>query len=165
MNFPPRLLCLGLFLLINPLTDTAALDLADGQFPVQSNLRAGAAKVDITPAETEGVWVTGHRRQVHGVRDPLRAGVLVLDDGETKAAIITLDTIGAWEELVKPVREQIEKETGIPAANILITASHNHSAPGFVENLKWGAELIAKLVATAKKAAAELRPVSVGYGE
>ena len=165
MNFPPRLLCLGLFLLINPLTDTAALDLADGQFPVQSNLRAGAAKVDITPAETEGVWVTGHRRQVHGVRDPLRAGVLVLDDGETKAAIITLDTIGAWVELVKPVREQIEKETGIPAANILITASHNHSAPGFVENLKWGAELIAKLVATAKKAAAELRPVSVGYGE
>ncbi len=79
----------------------------------------------------------------------------MLDDGETKAAIITLDTIGAWEELVKPVREQIEKETGIPAANILITASHNHSAPGFVENLKWGAELIAKLVATAKKAAAK----------
>lgn len=156
-------LCSALFLL--PTKTTVAQDPVDGQFPVLSNLRAGAAKVDITPAETDGVWVTGHRREVHGVRDPLRAGVLVLDDGETKAAIITLDTIGAWEELVKPVREQIEKEAGIPAANILVTASHNHSAPGFAENMKWGSELIAKLAATAKKAASELRPVSVGYGE
>jgi hypothetical protein len=65
----------------------------DGEFAVQSNLLAGVAKVDITPAETAGVETTGHRRIVHGVRDPLRAGVLVLDDGETKAAIVTLDTI------------------------------------------------------------------------
>ena len=161
----PLSFCLTFFLLSLTVPDASAQDPEDGQFPVRSNLRAGAAKVDITPTETNGVWVTGHRREVHGIRDPLRAGVLVLDDGETKAAIITLDTIGAWEELVKPVREQIERETGIPAAHILITASHNHSAPGFVENLKWGAELVTKLTATAKKAAAALRPVSVGYGE
>jgi neutral ceramidase len=162
---PAFIVRFGLAITFFAAADLIAQDLHDDQFPVQSNLRAGAAKVDITPAETKGVWVTGHRREVHGVRDPLRAGVLVLDDGETKAAIITLDTIGAWEELVKPAREQVEKETGIPAANILITASHNHSAPGFVENLRWGAELIAKLAETAKKAASDLRPVSVGYGE
>jgi len=160
-----RLLLQGLCWALTFAASARAQELPDGQFEIQSNLRAGAAKVDITPTETKGVWVTGHRREVDGARDPLRAGVLVLDDGETKAAIITLDTIGAWEELVKPVREQIEKETGIPAANILITASHNHSAPGFVENMRWGAELIAKLTATTKEAAADLRPVSVGYGE
>jgi len=162
---PAFLLPFGFAITFFAAADLIAQDLPDGQFAVQSNLRAGAAKVDITPAETTGVWVTGHRREVQGVRDPLRAGVLVLDDGETKAAIITLDTIGAWEELVKPAREQIEKATGIPAANILITASHNHSAPGFVENMRWGADLIAKLTATAKEASADLRPVSVGYGE
>src|SRR4051794_39640834 len=70
---------------------------ADGQFAVVSNLRAGVAKVDITPATLTGITLVGHRRQVTGVRDPLRAGVLILDDGETKAAIVTLDTIGAWE--------------------------------------------------------------------
>ena len=74
---------------------------SDGRFPVTSNLRAGVAKIDITPEETDGVIVTGHRRTVFGVRDPLRAGVLVLDDGETKAAIVTLDTIGAWDDMVK----------------------------------------------------------------
>lgn len=137
----------------------------DGQFPVESNLRAGSAKTDITPAETDGVMVTGHRRMVHGVRDPLRAGVLLLDDGETKAAIVTLDTIGAWEEMVKLARERIEKEAGVPAANIMVAASHNHSGPAFEADSKWGRELIDKLGSAARQAAGEMRPVTIGYGE
>ncbi|MCB1233490.1 MAG: hypothetical protein KDM91_00275 [Verrucomicrobiae bacterium] len=137
----------------------------DGRFAVSSNLKAGVAKVDITPAEVENITVIGHRRVVNGVRDPLRAGVLVLDDGETKAAIVTLDTIGAWEEMVAQARARIEAETGVPAANILVSASHNHSGPGYVENLRWGAELIDKLAAAAKKAAADPRPVTIGHGE
>jgi hypothetical protein len=138
---------------------------ADGQFPVTSNLRAGVAKVDITPAEVAGITVIGHRREVTGVRDPLRAGVLILDDGEAKAAIVTLDTIGAWEEMVKLARAGIEKETGVPAANIMVSASHNHSGPGYVENLRWASELIQKLTAAAKEAAGNMHTVSIGYAE
>jgi neutral ceramidase len=137
----------------------------DGRFAVESNLLAGVAKVDITPAETDGVTVTGHRRVVHGVRDPLRAGVLVLSDGETKAAVVTLDTIGAWDEMVKLARARIEKETGVPAPNILVAASHNHSGPSFDAKSPWGRELIDKLGAASKLAASKLRTVSVGYGE
>ncbi|QDT78428.1 Neutral/alkaline non-lysosomal ceramidase [Gimesia maris] len=138
---------------------------AEGQSAANSNLRAGVAKVDITPAEVKELAVVGHRRKVTGVRDPLRAGVLVLDDGQTKAAIVTLDLIGAYTEIVKPARAQIEKETGIPAANIMVAASHNHSGPGFDANSAWGKELIAKLGAAAKQAASKMTPVTVGYGE
>lgn len=138
---------------------------SDGRFAVESNLFAGVGKVDITPAETDGVEVTGHRRTVHGVRDPLRAGVLVLDDGQTEAAIVTLDTIGAWDEMVKLARAKIEEQTGVPAANILVAASHNHSGPGFEADSPWGKELIAKLGAAAKQAAGDMRPVTIGYGE
>ncbi len=138
---------------------------AEGQSAAKSNLRAGVAKVDITPAEVKELEVVGHRRKVTGVRDPLRAGVLVLDDGQTKAAIVTLDLIGAYTEIVKPARAQIEKETGIPAANIMVAASHNHSGPGFDANSAWGKELIAKLGAAAKQAASKMTPVTVGYGE
>ena len=137
----------------------------DGQFPVQSNLRAGVAKVDITPKETDGVMVTGHRRKIFGVRDPLRAGVLVLDDGETRAAIVTLDTIGAWDEMVRLARERIEKLAGVPAANIMVAASHNHSGPDFDAKSKWGRELIDKLGAAAEDAAGNMRTVTLGYGE
>lgn len=137
----------------------------DGQFIVQSNLRAGVAKVDITPDDTDGVMVTGHRRMVHGVRDPLRAGVLLLDDGSTQAAIVTLDTIGAWDAMVKLTRVRIEQETGIPAANIIVAASHNHSGPAFEADSTWGRVLIEKLGSAAKQAADSMRKVTVGYGE
>ena len=137
----------------------------NGAFDVQSNLRAGVAKVDITPHEVREFEVTGHRRKVTGVRDPLRAGVLILTDGETKAAIVTLDTIGAWDEMVKLARQRIEQETGVPAANVMVAASHNHSGPSFSKNAEWGRELIDKLGKAAKQAVSNLRPVSVGYGE
>ena len=138
---------------------------ADGQFAVESNLRAGVAKVNITPAEVNQLEVVGHRRKVTGVRDPLRAGVLVLDNGQTKAAIVTLDLISAYDELVKLARQQIEKETGIPAAHIMVAASHNHSGPGYDAKSKWGQELIVKLGTAAKQAASKMTPVTVGYGE
>ena len=142
-----------------------AQEVKDGQFAVISNLKAGVAKIDITPTDSTAIKIVGHVRQVSGVRDPLRAGVLILDDGETKAAIVTMDTIGAWEDMVKLARQNIEKETGVPAANIMVCASHNHSGPGYVENLRWASELIKKLTAAAKEAAGNMRTVNIGYGE
>jgi hypothetical protein len=147
------------------LTSASAEEIKDGQFVVTSNLKAGVAKIDITPPDAAAVKVVGHVRQVSGVRDPLRAGVLILDDGETKAAIVTLDTIGAWEDMVKDARTKIEAETGVPAANILIAASHNHSGPGYVENMRWAADLIKKLGVAAKQAAESMKPVSIGHSE
>ena len=119
------------FALLLVIFASSVTDAADGRFPVQSGLRAGVAKVDITPTEVNGLEVVGHRRKVTGVRDPLRAGVLILDDGQTRAAIVTLDTISAWDEMVTLARQQIEKDSGVPAANIMVAASHNHSGPDF----------------------------------
>ncbi len=147
------------------LATNASAQVIDGTFPVVSNLKAGVAKVDITPAEVKDVTVTGHTRVVNGVRDPLRAGVLVLDDGETKAAIVTLDVIGAWEDMVTRARAAIEKKTGVPAANIMVCASHNHSGPGWRENEKWASEVIARLESAAGEAAGNMRPVSIGMAE
>lgn len=144
---------------------SAHAQIIDGRFPVVSNLKAGAAKVDITPAEVKDITVAGHTRVVNGVRDPLRAGVLVLDDGDTKAAIVTMDVIGAWEDMVALARPAIEKETGVPAANIMICASHNHSGPGWVENMRWASDVIKKLAAAAKEASSNMRPASIGLAE
>jgi hypothetical protein len=150
----PSLIALAAFFALafcgSPLRAAEDGAVIDGQFPVVSNLRAGVAKVDITPSDVVGFTVAGHTRQVTGVRDPLRAGVLILDDGDTKAAIVTLDTVTAWDGMVKLARQSIEKETGVPAANIMVAASHNHSGPGYVENVRWGGELITKLGAAAK---------------
>ncbi|WZO98330.1 hypothetical protein EP7_005390 [Isosphaeraceae bacterium EP7] len=137
-------------------------DVAEG-FPVQSNLRAGVAKLDITPPPDTPV--TGHPRPTKGARDPLRAGILLLDDGKTKAAIATFDLIKAGDPFVKAMRQAIASKTGIPPENILVAASHNHSGPDFDKEKAWADELAVKVAAAAAEAASDMRPVSVGYGE
>ncbi len=151
--------------LLAVLAGSSAGQNSDGQFAVESNLKAGVAKIDITPSDIRGTIAAGHRREVLEVRDPLRAGVLILDDGENRAAIVTMDVLQAWTQMVALARERIEAETGVPAAHIMIAVSHNHSGPGYDPINKWGRELIDKIGAAAKEAAANLRTVSVGYGE
>ncbi|MCE9530386.1 MAG: hypothetical protein K8T89_04530 [Planctomycetes bacterium] len=133
------------------------------QFKVESNLRAGVAKVDISPpADTP---VVGHVRPTNGIRDPIRAGVLLLDNGDTQAAIVTLDLIFASTPMVTALRDAISEKTKVPAKNIMIAASHNHSGPGWSAESPWGREMVTKIAAAAADAHKRMRPVSVGYSE
>ncbi len=133
------------------------------QFRVESNLRAGVAKIDIPPpAETP---VVGHVRPTNGVRDPIRAGVLLLANEHTQAAIVTLDLISASSEMVAALRDVIAQKTEIPRENILVAASHNHSGPGWSRESAWSREMVAKIGDATAAAVIEMRPVTVGYGE
>ncbi len=158
MKFP-------LALVLSCVVGVSAAEIKDGQFPVQSNLRAGVAKVDITPKQVAGIETIGHRRIVTGLRDPLRAGVLILDDGETKAAIVTLDLINAYDLLVQLVREQVQATAGVPGPNVMVTASHNHSGPPCKEDSPYVREVAAKIGKAARQAAGNMRKVNIGYGE
>jgi neutral ceramidase len=130
---------------------------------VESNLKAGVVKVNITPPPDTPV--TGHPRKTSGVRDPIRAGILLLDDGKTKAAIVSFDLIGASDALVRAVREVISSKTGVPRENILVAASHNHSGPDFAKETTWANEVVEKIAAAASEANSDMRSVTVGYGE
>ena len=133
------------------------------QFRVESNLRAGVAKVDITPpADTK---VVGHVRPTKGVRDPIRAGVLLLANADTKAAIVTLDLIGADSAMVTDLRDAISQKTEIPAKHIMIATSHNHSGPGWKSEPAWSRDTVNKIAKAAEDALKAMRPVTIGYGE
>ena len=133
------------------------------QFAVESNLRAGVAKIDITPPPDTPV--VGHVRTTAGVRDPIRAGVLLLANEQTRAAIVTLDLISASSPMVEALRDAIAEPTQTPRENILVATSHNHSGPGWSRETPWSREMVTKVGAAAVKAAKEMRPVSIGYGE
>ena len=91
-------------------------------------LKAGAATSNITPelgGEVVGGFLPFPCTHIH---DELHARCLVLDDGKTKLALVVCDLLGLHRSVSLKARELIEKETGIPASNVLISGTHTHSA-------------------------------------
>lgn len=96
--------------------------------PVASTFRAGFAERDITPdigMEQPGGYGKSYHRTLH---DPCKVRASVFDDGTTRVAVVGLDAIAVRRDTVEKVRQEIESRTGIPAANVLISASHSHSS-------------------------------------
>jgi hypothetical protein len=93
-------------------------------------LKAGSSKINITP--TDPVRMSGYAARTEpfkGINDELFASAVVFENQETKTCIITVDVISFSHEFADETRELIEKKTGIPAKNILLTAAHNHGGP------------------------------------
>ncbi|MGA2572035.1 MAG: neutral/alkaline non-lysosomal ceramidase N-terminal domain-containing protein, partial [Terracidiphilus sp.] len=131
----------------------AAAVTAASQTVPSGPFRVGAAKVDITPTPDE------LPKAYLGVLDQLYARAIVIDNGHTSAALITLDTGIIPNPLYEKIAARVEKELGVPAANVLMTATHTHSAP-------WGTshryeENVFQAVKLAKD---KLQPARMAYG-
>src|SRR5688572_31322595 len=104
----------------------AALTLASGAVAQTARpslpLRAGAAKVDVTPSAGE------LPKNSQGVLDRLFARAIVLESGGSSAALVTVDAGGVPDPIWQAVTRDVEKELGIPATRVLLTATHTHSA-------------------------------------
>jgi len=89
----------------------------------------GTASVGITPAASTPMAGYYSRRDSVGVLDALMAKAVVLDDGATQAAIVTCDLVGLPQAVVVEARRRAAESSGIPAENIMISATHSHTAP------------------------------------
>jgi neutral ceramidase len=110
-----------------------ALALSVASTVAQTNFRAGAAQVGITPPNRAPMAGYYHARGAEGTLDPLYSKALVLDDGSTKVALVTLDLISTTFSLTRQARAEIERLTGIPGANVMISATHAHTGPELAE--------------------------------
>ena len=96
----------------------------------QGALKGGTAKVDITPPI--GAWLSGYGsrdKPSEGILDPLYAKALVLDDGQSKIAIVSADLLWLPLEMTNEIRRQVQDKIGIPQENIMICGTHTHFAP------------------------------------
>ena len=102
--------------------------LSQPAFTQERVFKAGAVVMDITPERfpVESAGSMGPR-SVSAAHDPLNARCLVLDDGDTQIAIAVCDHCMIPREIFDAARAEVEKVTGIPAANILCSATHTHS--------------------------------------
>ncbi|HAU38968.1 MAG TPA: hypothetical protein DCX07_14800 [Phycisphaerales bacterium] len=93
-------------------------------------LQAGAAEADITPTTPQFLYGYPHvPRTSTGVHDPLWSSALFLSDGRTQLLLIANDLIFVSRETTLRVRRQLAEATGVPATNILMSATHTHSGP------------------------------------
>jgi neutral ceramidase len=92
-------------------------------------LRVGAAAEVITPPV--GTPMAGYyfERAAEGVHDDLYAKALVLEQGGTKAALVSLDLISTPLGITEAARTEIGRATGIAGRNVMISATHAHTGP------------------------------------
>jgi hypothetical protein len=148
-------------------TVTAALALAGATSAGAGDLKAGAARVSITPDAQDFPWKEGNEKPFVGVHDPLNARALVLDDGAHKVVLVSVEAtlIPTPGEVVKAIAQA----TGVAETNVMVFAAHTHENPLVFfhtpepdpTEAKWIARLSLGAVEAARQAMAAEQPAKV----
>lgn len=93
-----------------------------------ASFRAGAAKVDITPSDSQ--WLMGYNaRQSKGVHDHIYHRVVAMDDGTTEFYLIASDLCLFSPSVYHKVAERLHQELGVDPMNVWWSVNHSHAAP------------------------------------
>jgi neutral ceramidase len=152
--------------------------------PSEPEMQAGVAVADITPPVGWRMSGYFYERLSTGVHDPLQAKAIVLCQGSRRAALVFCDLIGVPLELSRQARLRAEQQTGVPAPNILIAATHSHTGPLYFgalrqrfhdqavakegrdpqETVDYSARLVESIAGVIGDAQAACRPVKLQVG-
>jgi len=134
-----------------------------------AGLQAGVAKRDVTPPIGGRMYGYGARGDnvSTGVHDPLYAKAIVLSDGSTKLAIVTLDLGSMPAENTAHIREAIQRESDVQ--HVMLVTSHTHSSPSFVADFPsaddpWIPRMEQQIIAAVLEANSNLAAATIGTG-
>ncbi len=131
-------------------------------------LLAGVARIEITPSTNGPMFGYANRKcgLSTAVHDPLYAKALVLQAGEQRVAIVTLDLGSITSEVLF---RRAADELKIPV--LLLSLSHTHSGPAFMasslgpkETSTYLAELEGKVFEVVKLALESMSPARLAVG-
>lgn len=95
-----------------------------------SDYKIGVASCVITPPlGTQMAGFDARKGVSTGVHDDLHARAMVFTRDGVQAAIVSVEVIAVSREFSARTRTRIEQETGIPAASIVLSATHTHCGP------------------------------------
>lgn len=128
-------------------------------------LRVGAGKVSITPPQQ--MFPTGvEYRDFIGVHDSIFVRSIVIDNGFTRAALVSMELVNGPDK--EEFYETLSKELKIKPENLFISATHSHNTLSVHQYPGKNADVYYDLVKKAtirslKEAAGNLRPARIGY--
>lgn len=115
-----------------------------------------------------GQWGLRQGRST-GVHRDLFARALVLDDGETRLAIVSLEICGIPTDTMQAIQRNVSGLCGIPAESLLVNSTHNHTAPDIIlgvtpEWRTYAAYLVDLVAGTVYEAANAMKIAEAGHG-
>jgi len=133
-------------------------------------MHAGAATANITPAL--GCSLAGSMTNHIGleVHDELHVKAVVLDNGQARVAIATVDSCVIPRTVFDPAKKLIAQHTGIPPSHLLLSATHTHSAPAAAHlfqslpDPKYVEFLTTRIADCVRLAAGRLEPAQIAWG-
>jgi hypothetical protein len=136
----------------------------------QPGIKAGTARVNITPAEPVSMGGYGQRAGLvsRGVHDPLWAKALYVENGQERLLLISADLISIPNTLYQQVSNALVEKGLVTESELCLAASHTHSGPDVDEsiviaapNRPYLAQLAQNLVQVGAEACAHLSPVRI----
>ncbi|MBL9159189.1 MAG: hypothetical protein JNJ70_17035 [Verrucomicrobiales bacterium] len=138
--------------------------------PAKPGFRAGAATSDVTAPLGTSMNGGFHDREATYIHDPQLVRCLALDDGETRIALVLVDSCVIGRDVFDEAKEMIEKATGLPKSHQLMSATHAHScgtmqAVGQSDPDPLYQRFVARRIADAVRCAIQnLEPAKIAWG-
>ncbi len=132
-----------------------------------AGLKAGAARVDITPAVAD---LPAPFKTIH---DNIYVRILMLDNGASRAVIAVLDAPTIGYAVHPDMIRRIAAQARAPLNNVIVAVTHNHNmvridTTSFGQSLPGSAKIsemtVDATLEAVKQAEANLRPAKTGYG-
>lgn len=136
-------------------------------------LRAGTAKIDITPEKPVKMAGYASRKELSdGVHDPLSARVVVFENNEKRLVLVSTDLLGFYGGTAGPLRKAIMDEFKIEPSELFLCAIHTHAGPsltidkkkGHPNNLEYTENLKSKLIKVIRSAFDNIGEVHTDIG-
>ena len=136
-------------------------------------LKVGYSSVVANPPL--GIGIDGYYvpRFAKGNLDDIGVRAMALTQGDTKIILLSVDACMVGEKTVAEYSAMIEKETGVPADNIFLSATHTHTGPFLAPTTMFEADpepilaysqfLGTKVAEAAKLALEDVKPARMGY--
>ena len=135
--------------------------------------KAGYARAVITPELPAPVDGTMDDQIMTKVRDDMYATCIAFNDGENTALIYTVDVKNIGPVSYSSIKLRISIATKVPKENIILSATHSHSAFTPIDNLskstseslkKWSSNLPGVMADIAKEAIADMEDAEIYVG-
>ncbi len=132
-------------------------------------LKAGFARLDVTPPL--GSYLSGYPnvRLAETIHDPLYANAVVFADGKKTIALISLDQVGLRIPKSEYYRCLIAERNHLDFDSVLLACTHTHTGPAvedgsFPDDLDYNEMLGKRLADTVTLAIQDLQPASLRCG-